>query len=82
MERPHWASLNGWWDYAVVDATGARDTPLDDEPVPDHWDGTIRVPFAIETAASGVHRKLTPDQVLHYHRRLASPRSGGADASP
>lgn len=73
LERTRWASLNGWWEYAVTTATGARDAPLDDEPVPAHWDGSIRVPFALESAASGVTRPLAPEEVLHYRRRILLP---------
>ena len=73
LERTRWASLNGWWEYTVTTATGPRDAPLDDEPVPVHWDGSIRVPFALESAASGVTRALAPEEVLHYHRRIVLP---------
>lgn len=73
LERARWVSLNGWWEYAVTDATGDRDAPLDDEPLPTRWDDSIRVPFAIESRASGVERPLSPDEVLHYHRRLTLP---------
>lgn len=73
LERLRWASLNGWWEHAVLDAVGGRDAPLDAEPVPEEWDGPIRVPFALETAASGVRRPLTPDEVLHYRRRIVIP---------
>ncbi|WP_084403235.1 glycoside hydrolase family 2 protein [Schaalia suimastitidis] len=65
-ERSQWCSLNGWWDYAIrpIDESHAADEP---------WDGQIRVPFAVEWAASGVERPFTPRDVLHYHRRVDIP---------
>jgi len=55
MVRSDWRNLNGLWDYAVT----ARDASQ-----PDAFDGGILVPFAIETALSGVKRPLLPDQRL------------------
>jgi beta-galactosidase/beta-glucuronidase len=40
---------------------------------PEAFDGKILVPFAIETALSGVKRALTPDQRLWYRRSLSVP---------
>ncbi|MDC4233297.1 glycoside hydrolase family 2 [Actinomyces sp. B33] len=72
LRRDQWESLNGQWDYAIV--PGAADAASPD-PLPiDQWDGTILVPFAVETAASGVQRPLTPADVLVYERTVALPR--------
>jgi hypothetical protein len=49
LVRENWMSLNGRWDFAI-DAQGAWGEP--GEVV---FDRTIVVPFAPETAASGVH---------------------------
>src|SRR5688500_6297252 len=45
MVRPEWTNLNGLWDYAIRPA---------DEQQPERWDGKILVPFAVESALSGV----------------------------
>lgn len=70
LERGRWLNLNGTWQYAVRPADR---TALTDQPVPDDFDGEIRVPFAIETPASGVRRTLRPDQTLFYRRRIRLP---------
>ncbi|HEY3569556.1 MAG TPA: glycoside hydrolase family 2, partial [Thermoanaerobaculia bacterium] len=48
LQRDSWTSLNGTWDF-VIDAGAHWRTPREV-----HWNGTITVPFAPETAASGV----------------------------
>ena len=64
MERPDWQNLNGLWDYAVT-AKDAR---------PDGYDGKILVPFAIESALSGVGRTLTENDALWYSREFRLPK--------
>jgi beta-galactosidase/beta-glucuronidase len=65
LERPKWTNLNGLWDYAI--------RPKDD-PLPAQFEGKLLVPFAVESALSGVKRPLTPDQRLWYRRAFtASP---------
>jgi beta-galactosidase/beta-glucuronidase len=64
MTRPRWLNLNGLWQYAV---TGHSATSID------HWDGQILVPFAIESALSGVKKPLLPDQQLWYRRTFSIP---------
>ena len=49
LQRDPWQLLNGRWDFAADHAGGWR-IPADVE-----WTGEITVPFAPETAASGVH---------------------------
>ena len=48
LYRDSWTSLNGTWDF-VIDADARWRTPREVR-----WNGTITVPFAPETAASGV----------------------------
>src|SRR3982751_3956557 len=48
LQRESWTSLNGTWDF-VIDADARWRTPREVR-----WNGTITVPFAPETAASGV----------------------------
>ena len=69
-ERDEWLCLNGTWDYAIRPSSSAR---LVNEYPPDSYDGRIRVPFALETVASGVTRELLPDETLFYRRLVELP---------
>jgi len=55
----NWRNLNGLWQYGI----NKSDRP----PV---FDGEILVPFAVESALSGVGRLLQPDETLWYRRNL------------
>ncbi len=59
LVRDGWTNLNGLWDYAVTD--GSR---------PNAWAGQILVPFAIESALSGVMQRVRPEQTLWYRRTI------------
>ena len=52
LERADWVNLNGLWDYAITDLTAAQPTA---------FDGQILVPFAVESALSGVQKRVTKD---------------------
>jgi len=67
MVREGWTNLNGLWDYAIA--------PRGQERV-EAFDGRILVPFAVESALSGVGKPLEPDQRLWYRRTFAHPLSG------
>lgn len=71
LQRDEWLNLNGTWDFVIVKSAGA---PLD-EPLPSEYEGQIRVPFALETVASGVTRSLGPDQTLFYRRLVELPQA-------
>lgn len=59
MERSAWKNLNGLWDYCIIER-GAN--------LPSSYEGEILVPFAIESALSGVGRTLGEDKELIYRR--------------
>ena len=59
MVRPAWQNLNGPWEYAITPKGAAA---------PGAFDGTILVPFAVESALSGVGRTVGPDNRLWYRR--------------
>jgi len=63
MVRAQWTNLNGLWDYAIR---------AKDEPRPERFEGKILVPFAVQSALSGVKRPLTPDQRLWYRRTFGA----------
>jgi hypothetical protein len=65
MVRAAWQNLNGLWDYAVT-AKAAE--------APKGWQGKILVPFAIESALSGVHKGFDRNQRLWYHRTFDVPK--------
>ncbi|MGJ3237592.1 MAG: glycoside hydrolase family 2 protein [Anaerolineae bacterium] len=62
MVRADWQNLNGVWAYAI--------TPRTQATVPTHFDGEILVPFPLESALSGVSKRITADQLLWYQRTL------------
>ena len=50
LVREEWLNMNGLWSYAI--------TPAESE-APVEFEGQILVPFAVESALSGVGRTLT-----------------------
>ena len=64
MIRKDWKSLNGLWDYAI--------TPLD-APRPETPDGSILVPFCVESSLSGVGRRVGADSTLWYRCEFKVP---------
>jgi len=65
MTRQRWMNLNGLWQYAILDRAMTAVSS---------WDGEILVPFAVESALSGVKRTLLPSQRLWYRRSFIVPR--------
>ncbi len=59
LEREKWICLNGEYDYAITSENADK---------PESFDGKILVPFAIESAASGVQKHLKPEERLWYRR--------------
>ena len=64
MVRNEWKNLNGLWDYAITESN---------EPMPKTFQGKILVPFAVESALSGVNKTVGPDNVLWYRTRFTIP---------
>ena len=64
LVRKAWTNLNGLWDYAIV----ARE-----EAAPKEYQGKILVPYPVESALSGVKRRLTPKDALWYRRPFDAP---------
>jgi len=64
MIREGWKSLNGLWDYSVVEI---------DAHQPTVHEGQILVPFCIESSLSGVGRTVGADSALWYRRTFKVP---------
>lgn len=71
LVRKGWKSLNGLWDYAI---TASSEESM---AAPD---GSILVPFCVESSLSGVGRRFTPEDALWYKKSFRLPfgwRRGG-----
>ena len=66
MQRNDWTNLNGLWQYAALPKTN-------DENIPSSFQGNILVPFAIESALSGVGKTVGKDSILWYQRNISVP---------
>lgn len=65
LVRGEWINLNGLWDYAIKPAN---------EEMPEICDGKILVPFAVESALSGVGKSVGKDDALWYSREFKLPK--------
>lgn len=66
MVRSDWQNLNGLWNYAI--------TSKDVAAMPEA-DGQILVPFAVESALSGVGRTVTENDALWYQTTFKLPKA-------
>ena len=64
MERGEWKNLNGLWNYAIIEKG---------QPIPATFDGEILVPFAVESALSGVGKRMDDTKELIYQRSFDVP---------
>lgn len=65
MQRTDWTNLNGLWDYAIN---------TNGDAIPSSYEGRILVPFAIESALSGVGKTVGKDNYLWYRTSFTSPK--------
>jgi beta-galactosidase/beta-glucuronidase len=64
MVRGEWKNLNGLWDYSITQLSAAR---------PVKYQGKILVPFAVESALSGVKKIVGKDSILWYKTTFILP---------
>ncbi|HEX5153431.1 MAG TPA: glycoside hydrolase family 2 TIM barrel-domain containing protein [Parafilimonas sp.] len=71
MKRTEWQNLNGLWQYAVLPNAEAA-------TIPSSFQGNILVPFAVESALSGVGKTVGKDSTLWYKTsfNITSNRKG------
>jgi len=65
MVRSEWVNLNGLWNYAITPAEATSFTA----------EGEILVPFCVESALSGVGRKVSQNDALWYSRTFTVPKA-------
>lgn len=63
MVRSNWSNLNGLWQYAIL--------PKSESSIPGAAQGSILVPFAVESSLSGVGKTVGKDSVLWYKRTVS-----------
>jgi hypothetical protein len=68
--RQKWMNLNGLWEYAI--------RPKDEEK-PAQFDGKILVPFAVESALSGVGKQVGDQNKLWYRRTFEVPENWNSE---
>jgi len=64
MVRSEWKNLNGLWDYAITSES---------DNIPKVFQGKILVPFAVESALSGVNKSVGTGNVLWYRTKFTIP---------
>jgi len=64
LTRYRWQNLNGLWEYAITKK---------EAPQPQTMEGKILVPYPVESALSGVMRRLGYTQRLWYRRNFEVP---------
>ncbi len=69
LTRSQWQNLNGLWDYAVQPR--AQDRKAQTLRTKERFS----VPFPVESALSGVMRRVGPEQQIWYRRTITVPKS-------
>lgn len=64
LERENWKNLNGLWSYAIRPKNAISNAT---------YDGEILVPFAVESALSGVGKTVGKDSILWYQTSFLLP---------
>jgi len=62
LVRGNWQNLNGLWSYAIIPKN---------QNEPAKYDGQILVPFAVESALSGVGKTVGKDSLLWYKNTIS-----------
>ncbi|TWI80563.1 glycosyl hydrolase family 2 [Lacibacter cauensis] len=65
----NWVNLNGSWEYAILSKS--------EQSIPAVTQGKILVPFAVESALSGVGKTVGKDSVLWYKRAVSVAAAKG-----
>lgn len=71
VRNNNWQNLNGLWQYAITDANV--------QAIPSSFEGRILVPFAIESALSGVGKTVGKEKALWYKNSFNLKRPAGSD---
>jgi beta-galactosidase/beta-glucuronidase len=66
MVRGNWQNLNGLWSYAIIPKA---------QKEPSAYTGKILVPFAVESAISGVGKTVGKDSLLFYKTTITLSNS-------
>ncbi len=66
MKRGEWKNLNGEWNYAILPKG---------QKAPESWQGKILVPYAVESALSGVGKRVSDNEELWYERSFTVPKT-------
>ena len=62
LVRGNWQNLNGLWSYAIIPKS---------QNEPSKYEGQILVPFAVESALSGVGKTVGKDSLLWYKNTIS-----------
>lgn len=62
LVRKDWQNLNGLWQYTI--------TPASQQTIPSVFDGKILVPYPVESALSGVGKRVGKENVLWYKNTI------------
>lgn len=71
LVRKDWQNLNGLWQYAI--------TPASQQNIPASYDGQILVPYPVESALSGVGKRVGKENILWYKNAINLSKPSGAN---